>query len=190
MSLENIKPVQIYYTHFNGGRPYKVQIENNKVNVYKSNRYDEAKRRTTYDPKHITTFNAKKVFIGKSPLNEMTEFSGGYGPGFDGNTILLELNKNEYVYIGVDIISFDTKSEIKEYISPVGNNYVPYPFAIDIENNYYLLESGIVILNNENINEVMKKSGNPENYIDDYFTGYDNKLFERLIEKKSFDVPY
>ena len=37
------------------------------------------------------------MFIGKSSPNEMTRFSDGYGPDFDGNTILVENRECEYV---------------------------------------------------------------------------------------------
>ena len=69
----------------------------------------------------------------------MTKFSGGYGKFFDGNSILLKLSKNKYVYIGSVIYSFTSYNEITTFISPVGNSDVPYPYAIDEKNNYYLL---------------------------------------------------
>ena len=69
----------------------------------------------------------------------MTKFSLGYGEKFDGNSILLKLSKNKYVYIGSLIYSFNAYNEITTFISPVGNNDVPYPYAIDEKNNYYLL---------------------------------------------------
>jgi len=67
----------------------------------------------------------------------MTEFSGGYCSEFDGNTILLHIKNNEYVHIYDIIISFTSNSKIIQYVSPVGNNDVPYPYAVDEHNNYY-----------------------------------------------------
>jgi hypothetical protein len=52
--------------------------------------------------------------------------------GFHGNTILLQLKHNKYVYIGGNggiIISFKTKIQINNYISLLGNSSVPYSFA-------------------------------------------------------------
>ena len=40
-----------------------------------------------------------EVFIGKSPVNAMTTFSGGHGPRFDGNSVLLK-RENDYVFVG------------------------------------------------------------------------------------------
>lgn len=86
--------------------------------------------------KHLKT---KKVFIGKSPKIEMTQFSGGYGKEFDGNTILLLLKKNNYVLIdGNGLTNFTTDNdEIKQYYSFVGNSDVPYPMAIGNKNYYF-----------------------------------------------------
>ena len=47
----------------------------------------------------LRAFVVTQVFIGRSPLNEMTRRSGGHGPGFDGNSILLKRHK-DYVFIG------------------------------------------------------------------------------------------
>lgn len=89
--------------------------------------------------RHIESFKPKKIFVGKSPKNSMTEYSGAFGPDFDGNTFLLDMGNNTYVHIGSFIYSFTAQNEIIEFVSPVGNNKLPYPYAIDTENNYYFL---------------------------------------------------
>jgi hypothetical protein len=85
--------------------------------------------------KHI---KPEKIFIGKSPKIKMTKFSGGYGKEFDGNTILLLLNNNNYAIInGEGIKNFTTNNDkIINYYSIIGNNDVPYPIAIG-EKYYY-----------------------------------------------------
>ena len=47
------------------------------------------------------SFQPKHIFIGKSKVCEMTEFSGGgdNNSDFDGNTLLLECEYGKYVYI-------------------------------------------------------------------------------------------
>ena len=62
----------------------------------------------------------------------MTDFSGaGDEIDFDGNTLLLECEDNGYVFIsGLEIFQFKTDDKIIDYISLVGNNMVPYTFAI------------------------------------------------------------
>lgn len=133
-----------YLIHDNGGRPFKVRIDQN-VCIYKNTNNDEANYQE-YETNPILTFEApQKVFIGTSPLNEMTQFSGGSGPRFDGNSILLHIRDLEYVFIGWNIFAFRAIATISEYISPVGNNDVPYPYATDVNNNIYLLIDDIVI---------------------------------------------
>jgi hypothetical protein len=124
----------IYYIHDNGNRPYKVEIDKTNVKIYRNINSD-----FEYEEKEFKTFKPKKIFIGKSPKNKMTILSGGHGKKFDGNTILLQIKKNNYIYIGSKIYSFKTDSEIIDYKSPVGNNDVPYPYAIDMNGYYYLM---------------------------------------------------
>ena len=85
----------------------------------------------------VKKYKAKEVFIGKSPLITMTKYSGGYGKYFDGNTILLELKNNNFIYIQDDIQKIKINDKIKEYYSFVGNNDVPYPMAIGEKNVYF-----------------------------------------------------
>ena len=62
----------------------------------------------------------------------MTEFSGaGDKIDFDGSTLLLECGNNEYVCIsGLKIFQFEMDDKFVDYISVMGNNMVPYTFAV------------------------------------------------------------
>jgi len=80
----------------------------------------------------IARYEALEVFIGKSIFNEMTDFSGGYGEKWDGNSILLRIshhNEFRYVYVGENVFEFVIDEKITKYVSSVGNNCVPYPYA-------------------------------------------------------------
>ena len=103
------------------------------------------KTRDVGDDKNIIyEVNPMQIFIGKSQLCNLTEFSGAEDKEvFDGNTILLEIeketNKHRYVYIGGDMVfSFLTNDKIYKYIPNMGNNLTPYSIAIGWENIYYL----------------------------------------------------
>ena len=140
-----------YLIHDNGGRPFKVVINDN-VSVYNENGYNEQTDEIIYSKEPIIDLKGiSNIFIGKSPENEMTKFSGGYGPNFDGNSILVHIKDNEYIYIGSEIFRFHSFAEIIDYKSPVGNSDVSYPYAIDKENNYYLMIEDVVINKNSNI---------------------------------------
>ena len=148
-----------YNTHDNYGRPYKIILNSdNFVSVYIN------------DTKELL-FNKKvsKVFIGKSPINKMTKFSGGHGKEFDGNSFLLELDDNTYQHIGREIYTFNSYNKIINYVSPVGNNDVPYPYAIDLDGNIYLLIEDVVLINTDQFKKLYIKFDDPY----DYYYGLD-----------------
>lgn len=137
--------METYTTHDNGGRPFRVTIDGDTVRVYASEEHD------VYFPEPSLIVNAKRVFVGRSPLNNMTEYSGGHGPEFDGNTILVQLHLPlTYLFIGNDIFTFHANAEITEYTSPIGNNDVPYPYAKDELDNIYLLTENAVMSGKKN----------------------------------------
>jgi hypothetical protein len=134
---------QEYLILNNGSYSYKVFIKNdNQVKIYK---IDETKD-DKLGPLILST-DISKVFVGKSPFIPMTDFSGAYGPNFDGNTLLLQKSEYSYIWVGEKIISFLSYFPIVEYISPVGNNQVPYPWAIDEKGWVYLFLTSTVITN-------------------------------------------
>ena len=72
---------------------------------------------------------------------------------FDGNTLLIECEKNEYVYIsGSDITKFKTDDKIIDYISLMGNNMIPYAIMIG-ERYTYFLYYRYKIIENDKIEE-------------------------------------
>ena len=74
-------------------------VADSDVNVYK---HDRCK----FD-KPFLSFQAKNIFIGKTKVCPMTElFEAEEKEEFDGNTLLLECENNEYVYIsGLEILN-------------------------------------------------------------------------------------
>ena len=79
---------------------YLVVIIDDNVNVYK---YEKCK----FDLPFLS-FQPKHIFIGKSKVCQMTKFSEAKdNPFYDGNTILLQIKDNEYIYIsGIEIFKF------------------------------------------------------------------------------------
>jgi len=127
------KKGKIYFIHDNGGRPFQVVILGNKVSVYEQENWRDQYDTIQDYTKLIKTFsNVKKIFIGKDTK---------LGSKFDGNSILLQLSKNKYVYIGSWIYEFVTKDDhIVAYYSQVGNSDVPYPVALGEKNVYFMLD--------------------------------------------------
>ena len=134
----------IYYTHDNGGRPYKVIINNNSQLNKNSNKIEIF---NNYNGCLIAEYNHIKIWIGESPHTEMTDYSDGYGEKFIGNSILIEIQNDYYIFIGDTIYSFIAENKIIKYVSEVGNNDVPYPYAVDSNNQYYLMIEGVILKN-------------------------------------------
>jgi glutaredoxin-related protein len=177
----NKKNHDTYYIHDNGGRPFKVVVKYNQAKIYRQNYnvlddndYDDNRDQVaSWETFPILIFEFREVFIGKSPAIKMTKFSGGIGEEFDGNSILLYLGDNLYVCVGgMEIFSFRSLSKITEFVSPVGNSDVPYPYAIDDHGNYYLLIEDVVIKNNPSIthqmNDYTLNDDDPYSYYYDY----------------------
>ena len=113
--------MDIFIMHFNYRSKYLVIIIESIVYVYENKIHK-------FDPP-LFSFQAKNIFIGKSRVCPMTEFSGAANNSsrFEGNTLLLECEGNEYVYIsGLEISKFNTGDKIIDYISLMGNNMTPY----------------------------------------------------------------
>jgi hypothetical protein len=124
----------VYETLWNGDNIFRINIINNKII-----------RITELETNKVKEIKYEDVFIGKSEYNEMTRFSGGHGSKFDGNSILIKESGLKYTFIGHEMYSFLACSEIIEFFSPVGNNLVPYSYAIDKEGkNYLFLEKMII----------------------------------------------
>ncbi|AYV83250.1 MAG: hypothetical protein Hyperionvirus5_56 [Hyperionvirus sp.] len=163
-----MKYPQTYFIHDNGGLPFKVIINNNTVLIHKMKNYNEAISEYIYEATPFLTFNPKTIFIGHSPSTKMTIFSGGHGPDFDGNSILLHMEDLNYIYIGESIFSFNSYAQITNYVSPVGNNDVPYPYAIDCSANIYLLIENVVLKHNPKRETQIQKYDDPYSYYYDY----------------------
>jgi len=144
---------QVYNIHDNGNIPFVVEIINNEVNIFLSDSNIS-----------FLKFDAKDIFIGESPKNKMTTFSCGHGPDFIGNSILIELDTNKYEFIGSSIFSFSTLTKIIDFISPVGNNDVPYPYAVDVDGNIYLMIENVVLKNHPQLSELLKVYDDPYSY--------------------------
>ena len=119
--------------HYNYENNYLVVIIDTTIYVYKN-------KICNFDPP-LFTLQAKNVFIGKSKVCPMTEFSGAANNSskFDGNTLLLECEDNEYIYIsGLEITKFKIDDKIIDYISLMGNNMTPYAIMIGERYTYFL----------------------------------------------------
>ena len=113
----------------------------------------------------------------------MTEFSGaGDKAEFDGNTLLLECEDNEFVYTsGIEISKFKTDDKTIDYISFMGNNMIPYTFAIG-EKNTYFISTHYKFIENNKIDEgtLLNTTNNNLDPFDYHLEKYGQNSFKTL----------
>ena len=85
----------------------------------------------------------------------MTEFSGASDKNdFDGNTLLLECENNDSVYISrLKIFQFKTDDNNIDDISLMGNNMISYTFAV-VEKYTYFISTQYKFIENDKIEKV------------------------------------
>lgn len=131
-----------YLTHDNGGRPFAVYDDGKKVVVFRQTYNKE----TGKDEPTKTCFTSayKHIWVGKDPL----EITYKWDSSMIGNSIVIQTAANNYVFIGDQIYSFalNPGDSIVKYVSPVGNNDVPYPYIIGDKFVYLLLEKKVLPL--------------------------------------------
>ena len=80
----------------------------------------------------------QQAFIGFDPVESK--------PGvktqtwFGGNSVLLKLDPDHWLFIGADVRALTFSDQITRFVSPMGNNQVPYPYAVGQMLTYLLIE--------------------------------------------------
>jgi len=93
--------------------------------------------------KFVKSYQTEKIFLGKDTGTSYYSDSGTstkYVKDSIGNTILLQIEKNKYVFIEGTIYEFSNKEEIIKYFSLIGRNDTPYPIALGENNVYFMLD--------------------------------------------------
>lgn len=117
-----------YYTEDNGNAKYKVIVSEKTIYVFSDQDYTNL----VYQIKR----GNKNIFIGKN-----TKKYSVYDKLYTGSSILVEIKKNDYVFIGTKITNFKTIEPIIEFHSIMGNSSVVYPFALTKSYAYVILEN-------------------------------------------------
>jgi hypothetical protein len=133
------KPKHIYEILDNRATPFLVFDYGDHIDVY-NQKYNEETNHYEIQGR-IMQEKYINIFVGDNDL-KFKEYDLKKGEG-RGNSILLQTGKNKYVYIGDGIRSFTTKNGdvIKKYYSSVGNNVVPYPYAVGEKYVYIMLHN-------------------------------------------------
>jgi hypothetical protein len=135
-----------FLTLDNGGRSFNVVLTPTSFSVFKRRQITKKERSDNkgdweildkiidglkYDVCVVRPTKYIRVFVGVSP---------DHGQKFAGNSILVQLNKKKYMFIGEQIDTFEVNDDIVGYLSPVGNSGVPYPYAVGVKNTYLMIE--------------------------------------------------
>lgn len=122
-----------YLTHDNGARNLSVHVSKSAVSVFKCDMQNEEEE--CVEKELILTFKKPlKVWIGIEPSV----------PSWNGNSIVLQISRYEYVFIGDEVYKFqlaEKDEKVKDYFSPVGNSDVPYPYLITNKNVYFMIDN-------------------------------------------------
>ncbi len=165
----------------NGCYLYKVIVEtdNKIISVYQPAKNIDAdmKEELSSYTDLVLQSNYVSIFIGKSPvkskydINMLTNcrYQGEYNQYYEGNSILIQTSDDsddnddkdtdsagdgdgtEYIFIGGSIFGFKSIAKIDYYLSIFGYNESPLPYALDVNNNIYLLSYGMMITLSENM---------------------------------------
>lgn len=145
--------MNIYMIHDNGGRPFKVEVTPNDKTVTVYDNYNPIPLPIRITNVPVSTSNHRKPIPGS--INDCSFQYIKIFPGMCadplslGNTVLIKVANNpyeekkmvklkhNYIYVGREIYSFSTAYPITDYFSEIGNNDVPYPFALDEKETVY-----------------------------------------------------
>ncbi len=120
----------------NYNRPFIAVVGSGKVTIY-STKHTDSKPIQYLKDKEILSTSHLKVFIGDNDLKDNHYAKKGM---FPGNSILIKVSPQKYIYVGDQIYSFKTDDPITSYYSPLGNNQVPYPYAVGEKSVYFMLD--------------------------------------------------
>ena len=157
-----------YYTHDNGGRPFKVVVTKAKsgcqVKVYQE-KFDEDKDEYNFETsKCFLSLIVPRVFVARESdappqVRKRKDFWHE-----DGHVVVLEVNSHESIYIGESVYKFKTLAKLERLESYIGNNDVPYPCVVDQDHNVYLF------IENQIIKRLTRKAfGNSGDVYDFYY---------------------
>eukprot|EP00386_Alphamonas_edax_P007661 GDKI01025481.1.p1 GENE.GDKI01025481.1~~GDKI01025481.1.p1 ORF type:complete len:317 (-),score=92.34 GDKI01025481.1:215-1165(-) len=155
----------LYWTHDNGGRPFLLRVTPRVFAVYRKGDKREMQEMKGEDRtmEHIAYADQNYSCLGRQvsarhpskytllacdPHAYKRIFIGDYEtknthPDFGiGNSCLVEIQDRKWMWVGDQVLAFTTPDHIHAFHSPIGNNDVPYPYAMGDQYTYFLIENG------------------------------------------------
>lgn len=119
--------VELFRTLDNGGERFEVGLAELEGRVYVRDLYNENSETLEFSP--------EEIFVGE---NFAENPDADTKDPLRGNSVLLGMGNNNYIFIGNEMYEFRTKSPIEQFISNVGRSAVPYPYAVTSERDAIL----------------------------------------------------
>ncbi len=91
--------------------------------------------------------------------------------GYNGNSILIQMDDHNYTYVGSKFYSFRCEEQILSYYSPVGNSGVPYPVAMTDTQALFMLD------------RIQVPKTNLEGYVNKYLKGNWTNIYEAFYSQ-------
>lgn len=178
------KPKYIYEILNRGFIRFLVFDYGDHVDIYKQKFNEETKHDEIQG--RIMQLKYINIFVGVNDLTfkfyyRKSEYKIKKGEAI-GNTILLQTEKNKYVYIGDRILKFTTKNGdvIKKYYSPFNKSLDTYPYAVGKKYVYFMHHNFMLPVEDFDLrrNDVYMQ----------YYKTYNKKYKEREIEYHVTDL--
>ena len=113
---------------------YFVDVQPKNIKVYSMSKFEDvpnSKSQNAYFDEQVLTTTYKQVFIGEDKKYKNINTYG--------NSVLINVKHNEYIFINSSISVFKSIDPIVEFHGDVGNNSISYAYAIDTSGRIYLL---------------------------------------------------
>jgi hypothetical protein len=136
------KGTKIYDVHDNGSRPFRVEVDGKKVSIYRGTRPKGSTNYGSLDYSTLVkTLTVSAIHVGESTCNKSAYLPDACGKWATGNTILLHISGNKYMFVGQEIYEFTMEDDFEAFYSIVGNSDVPYPITLGSKYVYLMLDS-------------------------------------------------
>lgn len=125
--------MKVYKTQENGAQSFRIVVSKTLVTIYEGDGGGKTYEKEVMKTKYLRIIpgidNAAKLFGPRYRFKQ------------NGNTVLIQVSKQKYLYVadtGIREWTLPGDQIIKLY-SPTGNSMVPYPFAISAKGRVYLM---------------------------------------------------
>ena len=125
----------------NGTNQFRVEINGKSVEIYNAVIVGEDWGDVDYR-ELVKKVTVEDIYPGQVPKEEKgkEKLYKWFEEGDEGNSVLLHVKGNTYMFIGLAIYQFTMDDEVEAYYSYVGANQVPYPVLLGTKYVYFMLD--------------------------------------------------